>query len=187
MEKFILFISSLIIPVFSIAQIPEAVYSPRIKTVQLYPQGNQLALPVIGLNSTNRLELHFDDLDGNVKNYSYTFQLCNSDWTPVMLSSFDFIKGFSQQRINTYRISSVAFTRYTHYQALVPENNCAPSRSGNYILKVFLNGDTSKVIFTKRMMVVENQCNISARIQQPFSPDIFRSWQKVLFQVALTE
>jgi uncharacterized protein YqkB len=187
MEKFILFISSLIIPVFSIAQIPEAVYSPRIKTVQLYPAGNQLALPVLGLNSGNRLELHFDDLDGNVKNYSYTYQLCNADWTPVMLSSFDFIKGFSQQRINTYRISSIAFTRYTHYQAVVPDNNCAPSRSGNYILKVFLNGDTSKVVFTKRMMVVENQTNITARIQQPFSPDIFRSWQKILFQVALTE
>jgi hypothetical protein len=185
--KLILFISSIIIPVFSMAQIPDAVYSPRIKTVQLYPTGNQLALPVIGLNSGNRLELHFDDLDGNVKNYSYTFQLCNADWTPVMLSSFDFIKGFSQQRINTYRISSIAFTRYTHYQAVVPDNNCAPSRSGNYILKVFMNGDTSKVIFTKRMMVVDNQCNIGVRIQQPFSPDIFRSWQKFPLQIALSE
>ena len=119
------------------AQIPDAVYSDRIKTVQLHPYGNQIGYPIIRLNSGEQLELHFDDLDGNVKNYSYTFQLCNADWTPAMLSHFDFIKGFSQVRLNTYRISSVAFTKYTHYQAMVPDRNCVPSRSGNYILKVF--------------------------------------------------
>ena len=186
--KFILLISSLLVSLVAGAQIPDAVYSPRIKSVQLYNTGNQLSLPVLGLNSSNRLELHFDDLDGNVKNYSYTFQLCDADWTPVTtLSSFDYIKGFTQQRINTYRVSSVAFTRYTHYQAAVPDNNCAPSRSGNYILKVFQNGDTSKLIFTKRMLVVDNQCNIAARIQQPFSGEIFRTWQKIPFQIALSD
>src|ERR1044072_9309858 len=168
-------------------QLIEATYYPNIKTAQLFPSGNQLAYPVLNLGGSERLELHFDDLDANVKNYSYTFQLCNADWTPALLSSFDFIKGFSQQRINTYRISSVAFTRYTHYQAVVPDNNCAPSRSGNYILKVFQNGDTSKTIFTKRMMVVDNQCSIVAHIQQPFSGDIFRSWQKIPLQIALSE
>lgn len=185
--KFILFISSLIVSAASVAQIQDAVYAPRIKTVQLYPSGNQLGLPVIALNGGDRLELHFDDLDGNVKNYSYTFQLCNADWTPAVLSAFDFIKGFSQQRINTYRISSIAFTRYTHYQAVVPGNNCAPSRSGNYILKVFLNGDTANLVFTKRMMVVENQCSISAQIQQPFNGEIFRLWQKIPLQVMLSD
>ena len=59
----------------AIAQIPDAVYSDRIKTVQLYPYGNQLGYPIIRLNSGEQLELHFDDLDANVKNYSYTFQL----------------------------------------------------------------------------------------------------------------
>src|SRR5687767_3050907 len=96
------------------AQLTEAVFHSNIKTPQLFPSGNQLGYPVLNLNGSDRLELHFDDLDANVKNYSYTYQLCNADWTPVLLSSFDFIKGFSYQRINTYRISSIAFTRYTH-------------------------------------------------------------------------
>jgi hypothetical protein len=171
----------------AVSQIPDAIYSDRIKTVQLHPYGNQLGYPIIRLNSNEQLELHFDDLDGNVKNYSYTFQLCNSDWTPVMLSHFDFIKGFSQVRLTTYRISSIAFTKYTHYQALVPDRNSAPSRSGNYILKVFLNGDTSKLIFTKRMMVVQELSSISAEIQQPFNGQLFRTHQKVQFKVNLNE
>lgn len=169
------------------AQMPDVIYAPNIKTVQLYPSGNQLGYAVWALNSSDRLELHFDDLDGNVKNYSYTYQLCNADWTPAILSTFDYIKGFSQQRINTYRISSVAYTRYTHYSAVVPENNCAPSRSGNYILKVFMNGDTSKLIFTKRLLVVDPQTSITATIQQPFNPDIFRTSQKIPFQVIMSD
>ncbi|WP_350340130.1 type IX secretion system plug protein domain-containing protein [Paraflavitalea speifideaquila] len=160
------------------AQIPDAVYSPRIQTVLLHPYGNQLGQPIITLGAIGGLELHFDDLDANVRNYSYTFQLCNADWTPAILSQFDFISGFSQQRINTYRVSSIAFTRYTHYQATLPDRNCAPSRSGNYILKVFLNGDTSKLIITKRMLVVKEQSAISAQIQQPFNGQIFRTHQK---------
>lgn len=169
------------------AQITDAINLPNIKTVQLFPYGNQLAYPVINLGSADRLELHFDDLDGNVKNYSYTYQLCNADWTPALLSSFDYIKGFSYQRLNQYRISSVAYTRYTHYSAVVPDNNCAPSRSGNYILKVFLNGDTSKVAFTKRFLVVDNQVGIFAQIQQPFNGQIFRTSQKIPFQVVLSD
>jgi hypothetical protein len=183
----ILFVSGLVFSLAGKAQMTEAVNLPNIKTVQLFPSGNQLGYPVMSLNSGDRLELHFDDLDGNVKSYSYTYQLCNADWTPAMLSSFDFIKGFSYQRINTYRISSIAFTRYTHYSAVIPDNNCAPSRSGNYILKVFMNGDTSKVAFTKRFLVLNNQATITAQIQQPFNADIFRTWQKIPFSVTLSD
>lgn len=169
------------------SQIPEQVYSPSVKSVQLFPYGNQIAFPMIRLGSSQQLELHFDDLDANVKNYSYTFQLCNADWTPAMLSHFDFIRGFSQVRITTYRISSIAFTRYTHYQAIVPDKNCVPSRSGNYILKVFLNGDTSQLVFTRRMLVVEDRAAIAAQVQQPFNGQIFRTHQKLQFKVNLNE
>jgi len=172
-------------PAFS--QIPDAVYSERIKSVQLFQVGNQATYPIIKLGNVEGLELHFDDLDANVKNYSYTFQLCNADWTPAILSHFDFIKGFSQVRIANYRMSSIAFTRYTHYQATLPDRNCVPSRSGNYILKVFINSDTSNLIFTKRMLVVEDRSAIAAQIQQPFNGLLFKSHQKIQFKVSLNE
>jgi hypothetical protein len=182
------FLISLLFPVITtFAQLEEAVYSPRIKSPQLYQFGNQLGAPVIKLNSGDRLELHFDDLDANVKNYSYTYQLCNADWTPTMLSHFDYISGFSQSRINTYRVSSIAFTRYTHYQAVLPDRNCVPVKSGNYMLKVFLNGDTSKLAFTRRLLVYDEKSVIAAEIQQPFNGQIFRTHQKIQFRVNLNE
>ena len=104
-----------------------------------------------------------------------------------MLSHFDFIKGFSQVRLNTYRISSIAFTKYTHYQAMIPDRNCIPSRSGNYMLKVFLNSDTSKLIISKRMMVVQEMSSVKAEVQQPFNGQLFRTHQKIQFRVNLNE
>jgi len=167
-----------------IAQAPDSIYVNNIKSVRLYNVGNELSLPVINLNSGNQAELHFDDMDADVKYYYYTYQLCNSDWTPVDLSQFDYIKGFTQLRISNYHFSSIALTRYTHYQAVIPDASCYPTRSGNYILKVFLNGDTSQLVFTKRFMVVDNKASILARVIQPYAPDLFQTHQRLQFTVA---
>lgn len=165
------------------AQNTDSIYVNNIKTVRLHNYGDQLSIPVININSGDLAELHFDDMDANVKYYYYTFQLCNSDWSTASLGQFDFIKGFTQMRINNYQFSSIAYTRYTHYQATIPDKNCMPSRSGNYILKVFLDGDTSKVCFTKRFFVLNNKSTIGASVTQPFLPEHFRSHQKIQFNV----
>jgi hypothetical protein len=167
------------------AQSPDSIYVSNIATVRLYNAGNQLSLPIINLNSGDQVELQFDDLDADVKSYYYTYQLCNNDWTPANLGQFDYIKGFSQSRITDYRFSSIALTRYTHYQLRLPERNSYPTRSGNYILKIYLDGDTSKLAFTKRLMVLENKVTIAAKVTQPFAPQYFRTHQKIQFTVDL--
>lgn len=164
---------------------PDAVYNTNIHSVRFHMYGDQASLPVYKLNSGDRLELHFDDLDANVKSYYYTYQLCDYNWQPVNLSPFDYIKGFTQQRISNYRYSSIAYTRYTHYQVIMPEANSIPSRSGNYLLKVFLDGDTSKLVFTRGLMVLDSKASISAQIIQPFTPQFFKTHQRVKFNVNL--
>lgn len=170
----------LLLPVISKAQLPDEIYQDNIKSVKLFVRGNQSGYPIISLGSTEVLELHFDDMDGYAKSYSYTFQLCDADWKiNPYLSTFDYIKGFSQQRITQYRVSSIATQEYVHYQANLPDRNCVPSKSGNYLLKVFQNGDTSKLAFTRRVLVVQQIADIGAQIQQPFSSEYFKTHQKV--------
>jgi hypothetical protein len=178
-KKQLLFFCLLIITLSGFAQTPDSIYLPSIRTPQLYLKGNQLAYPIITLNGNQQLELSFDDLDADIKNYSYTYQLCNADWTPAPLNQFDYIKGFSQANIPTSRLSSYALTRYTHYVAIVPDANCIPSRSGNYILKVYLDGDTSKMAFTRRFLVVDNRISVSVQFLQPYDPLISHSHQKL--------
>lgn len=161
----------------------EAVLSENIRSVKLHLAGNQLAYPIIRLNTNDQLELHFDDMDADVKYYAYTFELYNADWTPAPVSQFDYMKGFTMVRINTYRNSSIALTPYTHYMATLPDRNTYPTRAGNYLLKVYLNGDTKRLVFSKRFLVVDNRLNVTGNIVQPYNPSVFKTHQKVQFWV----
>ena len=162
---------------------PEGVYAPNIRSVRLHTYGDQEAMAIYKLNSADRVELHFDDMETRVKSYYYAYQLCDYNWRPVNLSPFDFIKGFTQQRITGYRFSSIAYTRYIHYQAILPEANSLPTRSGNYLVKVFLDGDTSKLVFTKALLVLDSKASVSAQVVQPFTPDRYNTHQHIKFTV----
>ncbi len=165
------------------AQNVEKIYRSNIKTIQLFQYGNQQGIPVYNIDNPNKLELNFDDLDGGFKNYYYTFVLCDYNWKPSSLNSFDFIKGFIQNRITTYRFSTLAYKKYTHYQAFLPGQDGYPVKSGNYLLKVYLDGDTSKVVFTKQMLVVQQKAIISSEVVQPFSTQLFYTHQRLRFTV----
>ncbi len=168
-----------------VAQEPDRIYATNIRNVKLNIAGNQLGYPIIKLNGADQLELNFDDINAGVRNYSYTWQLCNADWTKTILTEFDYIKGFTQNRITNYRNSSIALVKYTHYMVSLPERNSTPSRSGNYLLKVFSDGDTAKVIFTRRVLVVEERSTVGMQIQQPFDGQYFKTSQKIIFTVNL--
>jgi hypothetical protein len=165
------------------AQTPDSIYAPNIYSAKLFLKGNQLAYPVITVNGNEQLELEFDDLDADVKTYYYTYQLCNADWTPVQVSSFDYIRGFAQNQISDYHFSSVARIRYTHYRIRLPENNTRITLSGNYLVKVYLNNDETKIAFTKRLLVVQNAVSIAPQILTPMNPQVSATHQKLQFTV----
>jgi len=169
------------------AQIPDHIYNDNIRTVKLYNVGAMYSFPVLKLDAGDQMELHFDDMDADVKYYYYSFQLCNADWTPSKLQGFDYIRGFQSNRITVYRRSSIVGTRYMHYQATLPERNSVPTRSGNYLLKVFLNDDTSKLVFTRRFIIVNPKATVSARVTQPFNNRYFQTHQRVEVSVGTAQ
>lgn len=177
----------LILSMGASAQLPDHIYKPNIRTVKLFKSGDMYSYPVLMLNSNEQLELHFDDTDADVKYYYYSFQLCNADWTPANIQLFDYIRGFTSNRITNYRHSSLTQTRYTHYQAMLPERNSAPSRAGNYLLKVFLNDDTTKLVFTRRMLIVNTKATVSAQVLQPFNTNYFQTHQRVQVNVSTAQ
>jgi len=125
MKKFCTFIFFFYFLFSAFGQIPDHVYKANIKTVKLHKAGDMYSYPVLSLNTNEQLELHFDDFDADVKYYYYSFQLCDADWTPANIQIFDYIRGFTSNRISNYRSSSIVQTRYTHYQAFLPERNSA--------------------------------------------------------------
>jgi hypothetical protein len=168
------------------AQMPlqEEVRSPHIVAVKLFRRPDQQSFPIIKLGETDALELHFDDMQNSARTYYYTYVLCNADWTPANLSTMDYIRGFSQMRLTLYRFSSGTMSRYVHYSSNLPAANNMPSRSGNYLLKVYENGDTSRLLFSRKLLVIDEKANVAVRMQQPFAQENFLTHQKVIADVA---
>ena len=162
---------------------PDHIYFNNIKSVKFHPPGDPLSLPVITRGAGEQLELSFDDMDNDTKNYYFSFVLCNADWSRAQVNTLDYLQGFSENRIQNYRFSSIALQKYTHYSVAVPAPNSVPKKAGNYLLMVYLDSDTTQLAFTRRMLVVDNKAGVSGFIQQPVSPKLFRTSQKVNFSI----
>ena len=131
-------------------------YYPSVKTIQVFKEGFELSSPIIQLNSTDRLQISFDDLDQDIKRFKYTIIHCESDWkTSVELSVSDYINGYREENIDQYAYSYNTTVKYIHFTTTFPTGNMSPKISGNYIFLVY-EEDTSHVVFTARFMVAEN-------------------------------
>jgi hypothetical protein len=161
----------------------EKILDANIQTVLLYPKGKPLALPVIVLNTAEELLVQFDDLSAQYQQYYFTIELMDIHWQPVALNPFDYIRGLTQNNIRDYTISSIAQQAYYHYAFSFPTVSCRPTKSGNYLMKVFRQGRANDLVFTKRFFVVEQEVPIAASIQEPFDALISKSHQKI--QIAL--
>lgn len=163
----------------------DSVYADYIKSVQLYVDPLPLSNPVIPLMGNSVLHLAFDDLEGDNKSYYYTIIQCNFDWTTSELNPFDYLQGFSEQEIINFGFSFNTNQRFTHYDLIFPNGGIRITKSGNYILKVYLDSDPDKVVFTQRFMVFENQALIQAQIHNATLPDYQDTHQEIDFTVKL--
>lgn len=157
----------------------DQVLDSNIKTVLVFPKGKPLALPVIALNSEEALLIQFDDIRAQYQQYYFTIELMDIHWQPVALNPFDYIRGLTQNNIRDYTISSIAQQAYYHYSFSFPSASCRPTKSGNYLMKVYRQGSKNELVFAKRFFVVEQEVPIAASIQEPFEASISKSHQKV--------
>lgn len=161
----------------------DKIVDTTIQTVMIYPKGKPLALPVIGLNTQDELLIQFDDLSAAYQQYYYRIELMDKHLQPVALNPFDYIRGLAQNNIRDYTISSIAQQSYYHYSFTFPTASCMPTKSGNYLMKVYRQGRSTEPVFTKRFFVVEQEAPITASIQEPFDETISKSHQKIQLQL----
>jgi hypothetical protein len=140
------------------------VYNTEIKTVQLYNTQKEQSLPVIALGTAEKLSFSFDDLRGGSKNYWYTVEHCTYDWKSSNLSALDYLEGMNEDRIIDYAYSSKTLQKFTHYSLTFPNDQIKPKISGNYLLKVYENGDTGKPVISQRFYITDQQVNIQPEV-----------------------
>jgi len=179
----------LFIPVLSFAQNDKTftsenkIYLPNIKTVLCYNSNKEQSLPVIILNSSETITFSFDDLLAGTKNYWYTIEHCTAEWKPSSISTIDYLGSFNDDRIINYRYSSNTTRKYTHYELSLPNTQIQPKIGGNYVLKVYLDGDKNKPVISQRFYVLDNQVAIAAEITNSLQVANRNSKQKINFTV----
>lgn len=168
----------------SYAQInPDRLYDSSIHTILIHPLNNPIGVPITSTDPSNPLLVSFDDFKADYQDYYYTIELVDTKWAPVAVGPFEYIKGFTQNKINSFTVSSIAIQRYYHYQFTIPNQNCQPVIPGNYILKVFKDGDPSKILFTKRFFVANNTLPVYATVKEPYDGNLSKTHQKIQISV----
>ncbi len=125
---------------------------PNIKSIQFQSLNKTTFNHIIPLGNT--IELNFDDLDGDQKEYYYKIQLMTHDWRESNLISNQYINGFQSNVIFDVENSFNTFQNYTHYTVQFPNQNTKITKSGNYLLSIL--DDVGDVVFTRRFTLYEN-------------------------------
>ena len=177
------FIAILCLYTTSPAQVLDnTVYQDHIKTVRLYPSTNEIGLPVINFNSTDKLIFTFDHLGDESRTYYYTLVHCDYNWEPTIQNTYEYIDGFARATIDDYNYSANTRNAYINYKLEIPNNDMNITQSGNYALVVYEDSPDEPII-TRRFMVAEKVVGIDPRITFPRSRTDYRSYHEVLFNV----
>ena len=156
------------------------IFSQNIKSIQLrtFQENNFSAIIPLG----TVLELSFDDLDNDNKEYQYKIQHMTHDWQPSRLLSSQYIDGFDQNNINTINNSFNTFQNYTHYSVQIPNRNSVITKSGNYLLSVLNEED--EVVFTRRFVLYENEVSLGVNVSRSRNAKTLQTQQTVEFVVS---
>lgn len=161
----------------------DTVFNAAIKSVEFYNAKKNPSFPIITLGAGEQVELAFDDLRGGSQDYYYTIQHCDADWNPSNISTAEYLKNYTEDKILNYSYSVGTLQKYTHYEVKLPNENVAPSIPGNYILKVYADDDPDKLILLRRMYVLKPKLSITAQVVAPDDNSLRSTSQKINFTI----
>jgi hypothetical protein len=157
--------------------------SDNIKTVQFHREGWPMSYPLITHNSNQKLFLSFDELGTEIKNYYYSVELCNSDWSPSMLMKTEYYRGDEMVAVEDYEHSFNTTFDYVHYELTFPNENSSVLLSGNYVIKIFENYNQQEPVLIKRFMVNEQRVSIDPNVRYTMQSSERDQYQEIDFEV----
>lgn len=165
---------------------PDQINNSSIKSVLLYREGTELSDPVLFLNEQVKIICEFDDMDADYKDYKYTVVHCDPWWKPTEgLERNDYISSYyADDDIRDSESSYNTITPFIHYSFSFPEEGTEFLLSGNYLLKVYEDGEDVPV-FTRGFMVAEHTVGITGKVAKSANPAIRPMVQQVMFNIDL--
>lgn len=136
-----------------------------------------------GSEPDNTLEISFDELSHEPHFYSYTLLHLNHDNQPSALMSNEYVSGFTTADITDAEHSLNTSQLYTHYRFTFPNEDMQLTRSGNYALIIYEDGDKDKIIATVLVEVVEPLVNITGQVRSNTDIELSGRYQQLDFDI----
>ena len=175
------------------AQHTASTFDPNVRTLRvrylseaLEPSGNPQRPYLIlkdgvvdGSEEDNTLEISFDELSHDIKQYSYRVEHCDRYWKKSDISSYEYIDGFTTNDIVNYERSNNTQQEYTHYWLEFPSNDMQLKASGNYVLQVYEDGNLEKLVAEVRLQVVEPLLEIDMAVRHNTDIELSGRYQQL--------
>ena len=135
------------------AQTHTHVYNEQIRTLRVERE-------VLMLDDLTPLHISFDEMSHDVHFYTYTVQMLNDG----MLSS-EYLQGFTTKDITDYEHSINTSREYTHYWFDFPNEDMTLTKSGNYRLTIYEDGNPDNKVAEVDFCVVEPLVKIETNVR----------------------
>ncbi len=184
MKNIFLFVLIAVFSTTVFAQTPETLPPDYIKTIEFKGKSEFSGTPIIKLGQS--INLQFDDLIGDEADYYYKISHYNFDWTPSDLSQNEYMSGFDDMRLKSYKNSFNTLQIYTHYNLNIPNSDTRALKvSGNYMLEIYNNDE--ELVFSKRFIVYESLTGINAEVKRSRDLKHIGSKQVINFTISSSD
>lgn len=163
------------------AQTHTCVFSEQIRTLRV--ERRVLLLeggPIDGSDAENTLHISFDEMSHEVHFYTYTVQMLNCD-----LLNGEYLQGFTTKDIIDYEHSLNTSRIYTHYWFNFPNEEMQLTKSGQYLLTIYEDGNPENKVAEVEFCVMEPLVKVGARTRNNTDIELSGRYQQVDIDVNL--
>ena len=136
---------------------PKNIYSVEIKV-----NNKKKSYPVVDLNGF--INLSFDDLDAENKDYYYQINHYDYKWKKSKLFKVDYIDGFDDNLITNTNNSFNTLVDYNHYKITIPNEDLKLKISGNFSISI--HDEDGDFLFERKFSVVNKKVSLSSFIKK---------------------
>ena len=167
MRRISLIVSFLAVCLGLLAQTHVCIFNEQVRTLRV-------AREVLLLDDPAPLQISFDEMSHDVHFYTYSVEMLHSD-----LLSGEYLQGFTTRDIVDYEHSINTSREYTHYWFEFPNEDMKLTKSGEYRLTIYEDGNPDNKIAEVDLSVVEPMVKIAASVRANTDIELNGRYQQV--------
>ena len=166
------------------AQTHPFIFKEQIRTLRVLPARAFLVLQngiVDGTDADNTLHVSFDEMSHDVHFYTYTVRMANDG-----MASSEYLQGFTTKDITDFEHSINTSREYTHYRFDFPNEDMQLTKSGDYVLSIYEDGNPDNRVAQVNFHVVEPLVGIEAKVRANTDIEFNGRYQQVDININTT-